>query len=340
MTKKNIKVKKGKGDISITIENNLNANNKQINHNPIKRRRRKKKVENNDEINDETLQQSLQKLPPLKDTSYIKPGPVGSFKIWRDTMDSYNTTVPMNVPMNQAQQLGLVPPQLPAPPTQSAQPAPDREQQQMLTFDNFARILADAVDNQRSARPPPEWGRNLVDDDNEPRMPTSPAFSRLSKPSDLEFDIDFANELENSIAEVYGTDPSDPEIKQTGKEMQQIFNKALSASPGTMKLSRRSPSRLKSAACARSLCGALDASSPSRSPPGPYVASRRASKRHAPPALASPEYHAVSSSGSSKPQAVLARVASHSATHAGASSSRSESRRRTRSTIRSAFLVV
>ena len=33
-TKKNIKVKKnnGKGDISITIENNLNANNKQINH--------------------------------------------------------------------------------------------------------------------------------------------------------------------------------------------------------------------------------------------------------------------------------------------------------------------
>jgi hypothetical protein len=45
-TKKNIKVKKGNVDISITIENNLNANNKQINHNPIKRRRRKKKVEN------------------------------------------------------------------------------------------------------------------------------------------------------------------------------------------------------------------------------------------------------------------------------------------------------
>ena len=43
MKKKNIKVKKGKGDISITIENNLNANNKQINHQPIKRRRKKKK---------------------------------------------------------------------------------------------------------------------------------------------------------------------------------------------------------------------------------------------------------------------------------------------------------
>jgi hypothetical protein len=141
-------------------------------------------------------------------------------------MDSYNTTVPMN----QAQQLGLVPPRLPVPDQQAAlpePPVPEREQQQMLTFDNFARILADDVDNQRRARPPPEWGRNLIDDDDDdgPRMPTSPIFSRLSKPSDLEFDIDFANELENSIAEVYGTDPSDPEIKQTGKEMQQILKK-------------------------------------------------------------------------------------------------------------------
>ena len=90
-TKKNIKVKKNNGDISITIENNLNANNKQINHQPIKRRRRKKKVENNDE--ESLKEQSLQELPPLKDVSYIKPGPVGAFKIWRDTMDSYNTTV-------------------------------------------------------------------------------------------------------------------------------------------------------------------------------------------------------------------------------------------------------
>ena len=96
MKKKNIKVKKGNGDISITIENNLNANNKQINHQPIKRRRRKKKVEDTEEINDETLKQSLQELPPLKDVSYIKPGPVGTFKIWQNAIDSYNTTVPMN----------------------------------------------------------------------------------------------------------------------------------------------------------------------------------------------------------------------------------------------------
>jgi hypothetical protein len=76
-------------------------------------------------------------------------------------------------------------------------------------------------------RPPPEWGRNLIDDDDdEPRMPTSPAFSRLSKPSDLEYDMDFANELENSIAEEYGKEVNDPEIKEVGKEMQKILNKA------------------------------------------------------------------------------------------------------------------
>jgi hypothetical protein len=90
MKKKNIKVKKGNGDISITIENNLNANNKQINHQPIKRRRRKKKVEDTEE----TLKQSLQQAPPEL-PSYIKPGPDGAFKIWQNTMDSYNTTVPM-----------------------------------------------------------------------------------------------------------------------------------------------------------------------------------------------------------------------------------------------------
>jgi hypothetical protein len=232
-TKKNIKVKKGKGDISITIENNLNANNKQINHQPkaegfikprvLKRRRRKKKVEDTEE----TLKQSLQELPPLKDVSYIKPGPVGAFKIWQNTMDSYNTTVPMN----QAQQLGLVPPQLPVPPTQLSLPAPPTqpalpppEQQQMLTFDNWKRAMEMMREQQQP--PPASWGRELVDDDDEPRMPTSPAFSRLSKPSDLEYDMDFANELENSIAEEYGKEVNDPEIKEVGKEMQKILNKA------------------------------------------------------------------------------------------------------------------
>jgi hypothetical protein len=234
MTKKIIKVKKNNdnSDISITIENNLNANNKQINNNnpQIKKRRRKKVIKKDDEINDKGLKPQ-QPLMPLKDTSYLKPGPVGAFKIWRDTMDSYNTTVPMDVPMNQAQQLGLVPPRLPAPeptlalpapPAQSALPAPPAAETP-LTLENWKR----AMTMMREQPPPSSWSRNLIDDDDDgPIMPTSPAFSRMSKQNDLEFDLVFANELENSIAEVYGTDANDPETKETGKEIQKILNKA------------------------------------------------------------------------------------------------------------------
>jgi hypothetical protein len=143
-TKKNIKVKKGKGDISITIENNLNANNKQINnnHEPIeRRRRRKKKVENNDEID------TLEELPPVTDTSYIKPGPVGAFKMVR-----------------------------PAQPGAGAGPGA-----QEISFDNFQRFLAMLMENQRNGnpandvRPPPAWGSGLVDDD-EPVIIPPPQF--------------------------------------------------------------------------------------------------------------------------------------------------------------------
>jgi len=144
-TKKNIKVKKGNGkngvfidpkgsNISITIENNLNANNKQINHEAIeRRRRRKKKVENNDEID------TLEELPPVTDTSYIKPGPVGAFKMVR-----------------------------PAQPGVGAGPGA-----QEISFDNFQRFLAMLMENQRNGnpandvRPPPAWGSGLVDDDDD-----------------------------------------------------------------------------------------------------------------------------------------------------------------------------
>jgi hypothetical protein len=245
MTKKNIKVKKNKGDISITIENNLNANNKQINHQPIKRRRRKKKVENTDE---ESLKE--QPLPKLKDTSYIKPGPVGNFQIWRDNMDSYNTTIPMN----QAQQLGIVPPRLPPPTTPLALPAPPSPAPPtpatpaptpatpdfgVPTYEAFAKVLSAIAENQRNSSlspappPPSSWGRNLVDDDvepdnddNRPGIPTSPTFSRASKPSDLDYDMDFENELETSIAEVMQIDAKDPELKNVGAEVKQILNKA------------------------------------------------------------------------------------------------------------------
>ena len=236
MNKKNIKVKKGKSDISITIENNLNANNKQINHQPIKRRRRKKNVENNEEIKDKTLEQSLQELPPLKDVSYIKPGPVGAFKIWRDVMDSYNTTVPMN----QAQQLGLVPPPqqlaLPAPPAtpqQSVPPSPAppatpsavsaAPTEKPLTLENFIQVMSMIRENQQ--QPPSSWGRELVDDD-EPKMPASPVFSTMSKANDLEDDMEFTNELEKSIAEEYNIEPNDPETKVASAEFQRIMNKA------------------------------------------------------------------------------------------------------------------
>jgi hypothetical protein len=156
MTKKNIKVKKDNHDISITIENNLNANNKQINHDPIKRRRRKKKVENNDEID------TLEELPTLTDTSYIKPGPIGAFKMLRP-----------------------------------AQPgAGGGGGTQEISFDNFQRFLAMLMENQRNGnpannvRPPPAWGRSLVDDD-EPVIipPPRPADDDLSF-SDLVLDDD------------------------------------------------------------------------------------------------------------------------------------------------------
>jgi len=268
MKKKNIKVKKGNSDtdISITIENNLNANNKQINHQPIKRKRRKKKVEDTEEINKETLQQSQPELP-----SYIKPGPVGAFKIWQNAMDSYNTTVPMN----QAQQLGLVPPQLPAPPTQAALPAPATplalpapptqaalpapptqlalpapEQQQGISFDNFAKFFAMMTNNQRNVRAPSEWGRNLIDDDdnddantryNIRTVPSTPVPSTpLRTPAQTYEEIEFDKGVENLIkqeiekkGDITGEemlsirkDARDKQIRKTAKRMGTIHGQA------------------------------------------------------------------------------------------------------------------
>ena len=250
MKKKNIKVKKGNSDtdISITSENNLNANNKQINHQPIKRKRRKKKVEDTEEINKETLQQSQPELP-----SYIKPGPVGAFKIWQNAMDSYNTTVPMN----QAQQLGLVPPQLPAPPTQAALPAPATplalpapEQQQGISFDNFAKFFAMMTNNQRNVRAPSEWGRNLIDDDdnddantryNIRTVPSTPVPSTpLRTPAQTYEEIEFDKGVENLIkqeiekkGDITGEemlsirkDARDKQIRKTAKRMGTIHGQA------------------------------------------------------------------------------------------------------------------
>jgi hypothetical protein len=265
-TKKNIKVKKGKGDISITIENNLNANNKQINHQPIKRRRRRKKVEDNEEINKETLQQSPQELPQEL-PSYIKPGPVGAFKIWQNTMDSYNTTVPMN----QAQQLGVVPPQLPAPSTQLSLPAPPTPlalpapptqlalpaPEQPLTLENFKQVLSMMANNQRNIRAPPEWGRNLIDqprnDDSDDSdddkvgavlrsVPLSPvtSFSRRSlPPPPVRQEQD--DNLNQSIASVYGVTSDDPEMPAVNEEVKKILTLTAARSQGTKHGKRNIP---------------------------------------------------------------------------------------------------
>ena len=153
MPKKTIQVKKDNNDISITIENNLNTNNKQIIHSPIARRRRKKKVENNDEIDE------VQELPPLTDTSYIKPGPVGAFKMLRP-----------------------------------AQPgAGGGAEAQEISFDNFQRFLDMLMENQRNGnpannvRPPRAWGRNLVDDNPDDDPDDNPGARPLPKPEDISF---------------------------------------------------------------------------------------------------------------------------------------------------------
>ena len=223
MNKKDIKVKKSNGsNISITIENNLNANNKQINNEPKRRRRRAKKP---DELQPTDIQPTyIQPSIPLKDTSYIKPGPVGAFKIWRNTMDSYNTTTPMDIPMNQAQQLGLVAPEpqlaLPAPPPQLALPAPSTPialpappAETPLTVENFMKAML--MMGEKQQKPPNSWGRELIDDEyNGPII------------TEIEDDMDFANELNKSFAEKYGMDANDPESEQVIEEVKEIVNKA------------------------------------------------------------------------------------------------------------------
>ena len=119
MVKKEVKVKKSGGDISITIENNLKAN-QTVPQPKVEKKRRKRRTNTN-----VTNSQIEQPLPPLKDVSYIKP-PSNNFTIWRDTIDSFNTTIPIN----QAQQLGLITappppaPALPPPPPAPALPPP------------------------------------------------------------------------------------------------------------------------------------------------------------------------------------------------------------------------
>ena len=119
MAKKQTIVKKpvGNGNISITIENNLkNISTVPAIVIPKKRRRRNKPP--TEAVNLPPQQPGL--LPPLKDVSYIKPGPSNNFTVWRDNFnDSYNTTIPQG----QSQQMGLLR-TLPTPALTNQQQAP------------------------------------------------------------------------------------------------------------------------------------------------------------------------------------------------------------------------
>jgi hypothetical protein len=123
MPKKQTTIKRSNGNISITIENNLKATQVAPKPEKRKRRRRKPTTATNENI-DELLRGGggRESLPPLKDVSYIKP-PGNSFNVWRDTIDSYNTSIPIG----QAQQMGLImapPPPAPPAPAPLALPPP------------------------------------------------------------------------------------------------------------------------------------------------------------------------------------------------------------------------
>ena len=66
-------------------------------------------------------------FPTYRDVSYIRP-PTNNFTVWRDHMNTFNTTVPMH----QAQQMGIVPP-----PTVAA-PNPDNGS---MTLRDFAMFM-------------------------------------------------------------------------------------------------------------------------------------------------------------------------------------------------------
>ena len=115
-TQKKTIIKKpvGNGNISITIENNLKNTNPPP---PIPKKRRRRRTTSDSATTDITnskIEDMLRSggggratgfLPPLKDVSYIKPGPSNNFTVWRDNFnDSYNTTIPQG----QAQQMGLL----------------------------------------------------------------------------------------------------------------------------------------------------------------------------------------------------------------------------------------
>ena len=192
-TQKKTIIKKpvGNGNISITIENNLKNTNPPPHNTPVKRRRRRTTSDSaTTDITNSKIEDMLRSggggsatgggfLPPLKDVSYIKPGPSNNFTVWRDNFnDSYNTTIPQG----QAQQMGMLPlPKVEAPPPQppqlalTAPPAADTP----LTMREFAMIMM----QQGKARP---GYQNLHDDPYNEDEPMDDRYANLRPSSRIE----------------------------------------------------------------------------------------------------------------------------------------------------------
>jgi hypothetical protein len=136
-TQKQTIIKKpgGTGNISITIENNLKSTNPAPPPVVVKKRRRRRQPTETDVTNSK-IEDMLRGGGgggggagiPLKDVSYIKP-PNNNFTVWRNHMDSINTTTPMlnaqpTITEGQARQIGYLPPVQVIPPAQLALPPP------------------------------------------------------------------------------------------------------------------------------------------------------------------------------------------------------------------------
>jgi hypothetical protein len=230
MAKKQTIVKKpvGNGNISITIENNLKNTNPAPTPQVKRRRRRRQPISDpTDEVTNSKIEDILRAggggvsggggggggggLPPFRDVSYIKPGPINNFAVWRDNFnDSYNTTIPQG----QAQQMGMLPlPKVEAPPQQLALPAPPPQlalptpppTDTPLTMREFAAIMM----QQGKARP---GYQNLHDDPYNEDEPIQDRYANLRPSSRIE-------EIEQDVLKEAGA--TDEQIKQYQEQIQQ-----------------------------------------------------------------------------------------------------------------------
>jgi len=167
----------------------------------------------------------------------------------------------MNIPYNQATQLGLTPPPvfpaLPAPPAQLALPAPPATER-ALTLENFIQVMNLIREKQQG--PPVSWGREMVDDEDYgpiiESVPLSPvtSFSQRSlPPTPMRRERERLpsqapaseqdNNLNQSIAEVYGVKADDPEMPAVKEEVKKILTLTAARQQGTRHGKRNQPPR-------------------------------------------------------------------------------------------------